>query len=222
VNHLKGTLPPPHVSSTLLLGIGLVAGVIGLGFVIWLVGRAIGAIADGVAGRPRIPRARTTYTIFSALCLLSFVLAIASMNLARLIYTHARVGEATRIGDLRCEALADGLVRTTFSSVSPHPVASESVAEQAPSCRIEASVMTMRQLPARLGISAVLRITQVGHKELPAEEPTWWNSKLGLFPLKLLMRGSSSTEATTAPDGAAVWAVVATPTGLLLQRSGGV
>jgi hypothetical protein len=220
VNTLKGTLPPPHVTSSLLLGIGLVAGVIGLGFLIWFLGRAIGAVVDGVAGRPRIPRARTTYTIFSALCGLSFLLAMTSLNLARLIHTHARIFEPTRIGDLRCEAVPGGMVRTTFSSVSPHPVASESVSEKASTCRIEASVAAMRQLPAKLGIPAIWRVTQVGHKEVPAEEPSWWNANLGLFPLGLVMRGTSKAEATATPDPIAVWAVVATPTGLQLQRSG--
>lgn len=221
MNTLKGTLPPPHVSSSLLLGIGLVAGLIGLAFIVWFAGRAIGAVIDGVAGRPRIPRARTTYTIFTGLCIFCFVLALASMNLARLIHTHARIYQPTRIGDLRCEPMPGGQVRTTFSTVSPHPTASESVAEVGTTCRLEAAVVTMRQLPAKLGVPAILRVTQVGHKDLPAEEPTWWNPNLGLFPQALLVRGSTHAEATTAPDAAAVWAVVATPTGLLLQRSGG-
>jgi hypothetical protein len=221
VNTLKGTLPPPHVSPSLLLGIGLVAGVIGVGFVVWFVARATGAVVDGIAGRPRIPRARTTYTIFATLCVVSFVVAIAAMNLGRLIHTHARVVDPVRIGDLRCEAVAGGLVRTTFSTVSPHPVASESVAEKSPTCRIEASVVTMRLVPAKLGVPTIWRVTQVGHKDLPAEEPTWWNPNLGLFPLGLLERRSTSAEATATPDPTAVWAVVATPTGLVLKPSGG-
>jgi hypothetical protein len=221
VNSLKGTLPPPHVSSTLLLGIGLVAGVIGAAFVVWFLIRAAGAAFDGVAGRPRIPRARTTYTIFAGLCLVSFALAIASMNLARLMATHVRIVGPTRVGDLRCELLRGGQVRATFSSVSPHPVASESVAETGPNCRIEASMMTMRQLPARLGMPEMWRVSHVGHKDLPAEDPRWWNPRLGVFPLGLLVRGSTSAEATTAPDETAVWAVIATPTGLVLQKSGG-
>jgi hypothetical protein len=220
VNSLKGTLPPPHVSSSLLLGIGLVAGVIGLGFIVWFLTRGLGALIDGVAGRPRIPRARTTYTIFTGLCVFSFALAITSMNLARLIHTHARIYQPTRIGDLRCEPVAGGKVRTTFSTVSPHPTASESVAEVGSNCRIEASVVTMRGLPARLGVPAILRVTQVGHREMPLEEPSWWNTNLGMFPLGLLVRGSTTAEATATPDAAAVWVVVATPTGLVLKPSG--
>ena len=217
---LKGTLPPPQLTSSLLLGIAVVAALLALGFLLWFVGQAVAKVIDVVASRQRIPRARTTYLVFAILCGAFLILASASVSAARLLHSHTRVTGPTRLGEVRCDSLAKGNVRTTFSAAPPTTPVIETAEEPAASCRIEVAVVTLRGLPARFGIGSLARITQIGNKSVPSNDPEWWTPQLGFFPLRLLVRESVNVQASSAPDGIPLSAVVDTPPGLILRPGG--
>jgi hypothetical protein len=205
------------MKSALLLAIAAGAAAMGSVLLLWFLIRGLGRLFD----RPRIPRAGVTYFFFGLLCAVSLGVAAISVNLARLFEEHTRVLGPTRLGELRCEPLEGGRVRTTFVPRGTEGRDGETVEEAAPTCRIEAAVVTMRTLPPPIGVVSLSRVTQVGHKPVSATGSTLWAPQLGQFPLGIFVREAKNTEASASPDEKTVWAVVATPAGLVLERSGG-
>src|SRR5687768_292469 len=77
--------------------------------VLWLLGRGLSGLVD----RPRVPRPGTTYVAFSVLVIVLASTAAIAWGLRGLYLEHANIGGPTRLGQLRCEPVAGGKVRTT-------------------------------------------------------------------------------------------------------------
>jgi hypothetical protein len=193
-------------SSLFILAVA--AGAVAALLLLWVLGRALWGLVD----RPRVPRPGTTYAAFLVLVALLVTVGALFYGLRGLYLDHANIGGPTRLGELRCEALAGGKVRTTFTPLVTG-MAPGSVEEAASSCRIELDLIRMRGYPSTgpIGLGSLVRISAVGHEPRPLSAlPQLGPDRL---PVSLLVRQRNRAEATTPPEANVVWTVTAMPAG---------
>jgi hypothetical protein len=198
--------------------VGGVAGLVGLVLFLWLALRGLARLFD----RPRVPLGPATYIILVALCGGMLTVGGAAYGIARLLRDHARLEGRVRLAELRCEKAGPGHVRITFapsnSGTSPERIDSVGSA-----CLVSADLVRLRSWPSRLGVSALVRVTKVGEAERPSQNPVWLStaSTAPQWPMSLMIRDAQTTSVAAAPDARAVYQVVASPDGLVLEKSGG-
>jgi hypothetical protein len=176
--------------------------------VLWLLGRGLGGLVD----RPRVPRPGTTYAAFAILVAVVGTLAALLYGLRGLYLDYANIGAPTRLGELRCEPLAGGKVRTTFTPAEIG-AAPETVEEAGSSCQIELDLVRMRGYPSTgpIGLGSLARVSAVGHRPRPATAPL--QLLPDKLPVSLLVRHRNRAEAITPPEANTVWNVIAVPAG---------
>ena len=194
------------------------AGAVGLVLFLWLASRALGRLFD----RPRVPLGAGTYVILTALCGVMLTVGGVAYGISRLLRDHARLEGRVRLAELRCEKAAPGHVRITFSPVDPtvQPERFDSVGS---ACLVSADLVRMRALFSRLGVSALVRVTRVGQASRPTLNPEWLRpgSPEAPWAMGLVVRDSQAASVAAAPDAKTVYQVVASPDGLVLEKSGG-
>jgi hypothetical protein len=200
--------------------IGAVAGVLGVLLLLWLVWRGLGRVLD----RPRIPMGRATYLVLGLLCVVMLAVAAFPLGVGRLLRDHARIdGLRTQVAEVRCAPAPQGKVRITFAPTGAGQAAPEQVESTGPSCRLSADLVTLRALPARLGLGTLVRITQVGEATRPTDAPDWLlpvPDVAPAFPMALVVRQARRVSLQAQPDAAAVYHLVASPDGLALHAAG--
>jgi hypothetical protein len=216
---MSGTL---HEIPVALKTIGVVAGVVGAILFLWLIWHALRRLVDS----PRVPMSRATYFVLGMLCLVLLAVAAFPVGVGRLLRDHARVdgGQRTRVAEVRCAPAAKGKVRITYAPTGGDAADEEQIESAGPSCRLLAEVVTLRALPARLGLGTLVRVTEVGEAARPSEMPAWLlpaPDQSPRFPLALVVRQARRTSLQAPPDAAAVYHLVASPQGLALERSTG-
>jgi hypothetical protein len=203
-------LGPSSLFVLALIAVGIAALLL-----LWLIGRGLGGLVD----RPRVPRPGTTYVAFLVLIAVLGVLAGLTYGLRGLYLDYANIGGPSRLGELRCESLAGGKVRTTFTPAVVG-AASETAEEAGSSCRIELDMIRMRGYPSTgpIGLGSLARVSAVGHQPRPLTGPP----QLGpdRLPLSLLVRQRNNAEATTPPEANAIWNVTALPAGAPTRPAG--
>ncbi len=197
---------------TLLLILGVLAASACALLLLWMLVRALAGLID----RPRVPRPGSTYAAFTFLAGVALVLAISLLGLARLIDGHARVNGPTTLGQLRCLPMGTGKVQVVFTASSG---ASETFEQDAASCAIEATLLTLRPLPPPIGVAVYARVTRIGDRPRSAELP-FWAPTITWFPLSRLVQSAAAQQATAAPDPNGVLQVVASDAGITLARPG--
>jgi hypothetical protein len=214
---------PIHELPVGLAVVGTVAGLVGAGLLVLLLWHAFRRVVDS----PRIPLSKATYGALSVVCLVLLGVGLVRLGIGRLLRDHARLdgaGGKTRVAEVRCTPVAAGKVRITFAPIGAGTAKPEQFESNGPGCRVSAELVTMRALPARLGVATLVRVTQVGEEARPPENPDWLvppaNTVPG-FPLALVVRGARSTSVSATPDARAVSHLVASPAGLELEKSGG-
>ena len=204
-----------------LKSVGFVAGVLGIVLFLWLGWHALRRVLDS----PRVPLSGATYFVLGVLCLALLVVAAVPLGVAQVLRQHARVnGDRTQVGEVRCTKAGAGKVRITFVRAGGGDSPPEQVESTGPSCRLSAEVVTLRGLPARLGLGTLVRITRMGEAARPSDVPAWLLPAPDVpppFPFALLVRGSRLTALQATPDERAVYQLVATPAGVALERAGG-
>jgi hypothetical protein len=202
--------------------VGGVAGVVGLVLFLWLASRALRRLFD----RPRVPLGAATYVILTALCGGLLTVGGVAYGIARLLRDHARLEGRVRLAELRCEKGAPGRVRITFAPVDA-TVQPERQPEQfdtvGSACLVSVDLVRMRALPSRLGVSALVRVTRVGEANRPTQNPEWLRpgSPEAPWAMGLVVRESQAASVAAAPDAGTVYQLVASPEGLVLEKSGG-
>jgi hypothetical protein len=214
---------PIHELPVGLAVVGAVAGLAGVVLLAWLLWHAFRRVVD----QPRIPLSKATYGALSLVCLALLAVGLVRLGIGRLLKDHARLdgaGGKTRVAEVRCTPVSAGKVRITFAPVGAGTAKPEQFESNGPGCRVSAELVTMRALPARLGVATLVRVTRVGEEARPPENPDWLvpppDAAPG-FPLALVVRGARSTSVSAAPDERAVYHLVASPSGLELEKSGG-
>jgi hypothetical protein len=209
---------PFHDSPYLLIAVGGVAGLAGLVLFLWLASRALARLFD----RPRVPLGAATYVILTAMCGGLLTVGGVAYGIVRLLRDHARLDGRVHLAELRCEQGAPGRVRITFSpnGVTNPPQSFDSAGS---ACLVSADLVRMRALPSRLGVPAMVRVTRVGEASPPTHNPDWLRpgSPTAPWALGLVVRESQAASVAAAPDAAAVYQLVASPDGLVLEKSGG-
>jgi hypothetical protein len=170
-----------------------------------------------------VPLGAVTYILLTALCGAALTVGGAAYATNRLLRDHARLEGRVRLAELRCEKAAPGHVRITFAPAAPSTDAPERIDSTGSACLVSADLVRLRALPSRLGVSALVRVTRVGQAERPSRNPEWLStaSSAPPFPLTLMIRDAQTTSVAAAPDARAVYQVVASPEGLVLEKSGG-
>jgi hypothetical protein len=211
---MSGTL---HEIPVVLKTIGAVAGVLGVLLLLWLVWHGLRRVIDS----PRIPMSRATYLVLGLLCLVMLAVAAFPLGVGRLLRDHARIDEqGTQVAQIRCTPGPQGKVTITYAPVGDGAVA-EQIESTGPSCRLLAEVVTLRSLPARLGLGTLVRVTQVGEATRPTDAPSWLlpvPDVAPAFPMALVVRQSRRVSLQAQPDAAAVYHLVASPDGLAFHR----
>jgi hypothetical protein len=207
-----------HDSPSLLIAVGGVAGLVGAILFLWLASRALGRLFD----RPRVPLRAATYVVLTGLCGALLTVGGVAYGIVRLLRDHARLEGRVRLAELRCEKGAPGHVRITFSPVDT-TVQPESIDSVGSACLVSADLVRMRALPSRLGVSALVRVTRVGEASRPTHNPEWLRpgSPQAPWAMGLVVRDSQAASVAAAPDAKTVYQVVASPEGLVLEKSGG-
>jgi hypothetical protein len=209
---------PPY----LLIAVGGAAGLAGLVLFLWLAWRALRRMVNS----PRVPLGAATYVILTALCGGLLTVGGAAYGISRLLRDHARLDGRVRLAELRCEKTAPGRVRITFApwgTSAPSPDRSEQIESNGSDCRVSADLVRLRALPSRLGVSALVRVSRVGESTVPAQNPEWLQPghAVPAWPLALVVRDSQTSSVAALPDARAVYHLVASPDGLVLEKSGG-
>jgi hypothetical protein len=158
---------PIHEVPIALSVAGTVAGVAGAVLLVWLVWHAFRRVVDS----PRIPLSNATYFVLSLVCAALLAVGLVRLGIGRLLRDHARLdanGSKTRVAEVRCTPGAAGKVRITFAPVGAAG-APEQFESAGPSCQVSAELVTMRALPARLGVGTLVRVTRVGEAPRPPE-----------------------------------------------------
>jgi hypothetical protein len=127
------------------------------------------------------------------------------------------------MGEVRCARIGAGRVRITFAP-SVQGAVPEQVDSAGPSCELGTEVYTMRAVPARLGFGALARVTHLGEATRPTEVPAWLRAapdSRPTWPLALVVRQARATSVKADPDPRAVYHLVASPEGVVLERAGG-
>jgi hypothetical protein len=206
-----------HDSPYLLILVGGAAGLAGLILFLWLAGRALRWLFD----RPRVPLGAATYVIATAVCGALLTVGGVSYGISRLLRDHARLDGRVHLAELRCEQAAPGRVRITFSPVDPglQPEHFDIVGS---SCLVSADLVRMRALPSRLGVPALVRVTRVGQASRPTHNPEWLRpgSPSAPWAMGLVVRDAQAASVAAPPD-AGLYHLVASPEGLVLEKSGG-
>jgi len=216
---------PLHDSPYLLIAVGGAAGVVGLILFLWLAWRALRRLFNS----PRVPLGAATYVILTALCGGLLTVGGAAYGISRLLRDHARLEGRVRLAELRCEKAAPGRVRITFApwgSSAPAPERTEQIESAGSDCRVSADLVRLRALPSRLGVSALVRVSRVGESNRPTLNPEWLqpshaSASLGRWPLALVVRDSQTSSVAAPADSRATYHLVASPEGLVLEKSGG-
>ncbi len=207
-----------HDSPYLLIAVGGAAGLAGAVLFLWLASCALRRLFD----RPRVPLGGATYVIVTALCAGLLSIGGVAYGITRLLRDHARLEGRVRLAELRCEQGAPGRVRITFAPVegSAQPQSFDSAGT---ACLVSADLVRMRALPSRLGVSALVRVTRVGETSPPTRNPEWLRpgSPSVPWPMGLVVREWQAASVAAAPETGAVYQVVASPEGLVLEKSGG-
>jgi hypothetical protein len=209
-----------HEIPVILKTIGAVAGVLGVLLFLWLAWHGLRRVLDS----PRIPMSRATYMVFGLLCVVMLAIAAFPLGVGRVLRDHARVdGQRTQVAEVRCAPGPQGKVRITFAPTGAGQAAPEQIESTGPSCRLSAEVVTLRALPARLGLGTLVRVTQVGEAARPSEAPDWMlpvPDVAPAFPMALVVRQARRVSLQAQPDAAAVYHLVASPDGLALHTAG--
>jgi hypothetical protein len=192
---------------------------VGLGLFLWLASRGLARLFD----RPRVPLGAATYIILVGLCGGLLTVGGAAYGIARLLRDHARLEGRVRLAELRCEKSSPGHVRITFAPTNPGSSAPERIDSVGSSCLVSADLVRLRALPSRLGVKTLVRVTRVGEAERPSQNPVWLStaSTAPQWPMSLMIRDAQTTSVAATPDARAVYQVVASPEGLVLEKSGG-
>jgi hypothetical protein len=198
-----------------LLGLSVACGVIAALLFLWLLARAIERLID----QPRLPRPGITHGVFLLLGAFFAAIALAAFGTNRLLLDHARLRAPMRLGHLRCEPLADGRVRATFTPEvlsEGHAVYNDSAPPQisedaGASCRIRADVITMRPLARRIAGPYLARTAAVGQTERNRRASDLWRPETKKFPISLLVREVARVQADAPADPVGRWAVIAMP-----------
>jgi hypothetical protein len=213
---------PIHEVPIALSVAGTVAGVAGAVLLAWLVWHALRRVVDS----PRVPLSNATYLVLSLLCLALLGVGLVRLGIGRLLRDHARLdagGNKTRVAEVRCAPGAAGKVRITFAPVGA-ATAPEQFESAGPGCLLAAELVTMRALPARLGVGTLVRVTRVGEAARPAGNPPWLvpaPDAAPRFPLALVVREARTTSVSAQPDAQAVYHLLASPAGLELEKQTG-
>lgn len=200
--------------------VGVAAGLLGVGLLLWLLFHA----ARGLVDQPRVPRSRATYGFYSVLCVALLAGAGGIFGLQRLLRDHARLdGGKTRVAEVRCQRSGAGKVRLTYAAART-PAVPASVESAGSSCVLTADLVTMRRFLGRVGMGTLVRVTRLGDEPRPPENPPWLvpaASTPAPLPMGLLVHHAREASVSVAPDDQAVFHLVASPEGLALEKSGG-
>lgn len=210
-----------HELPLALKAVGIVAGVLGAVLFVWLGWHALRRVLDS----PRIPLGGATYFILGLLCVGLLAVAAVPLGVGQLLREHALVdGAGTRVAEVRCTPAGAGKVRISFTPTRSPDGAAEQVESAGPDCRLSAELVTLRSLPARLGLGALVRVTNVGEATRPSGLPSWalpGPNSPPPFPMALLVRQARVTSVQAAADAGAIYHLVASPHGVTLERAGG-
>jgi hypothetical protein len=209
-----------HEIPVIVKTVGAVAGVLGVLLFLWLLWHGLRRVVDS----PRIPMSRATYMVLGVLCLVMLAVAAFPLGVGRLLRDHARVdGQRTQVAEIRCAPGPRGTVRITYAPTGAGDAPAEQIESTGPSCRLSAEVVTLRALPARLGLGTLVRITQVGENARPSEAPDWLlpvPDVAPAFPMALVVRQARRVSLQAQPDAGAVYHLMASPDGLALHTAG--
>ena len=210
-----------HDSPSLLILVGGVAGVVGAILFLWLASRALRRLFD----RPRVPLGAATYVILTALCGACSPWAAsltASPGCCAITpgWTDACGWPSSAARRGLPAACASPSPRSTPPS---SPSAPEQIDSVGSACLVSADLVRMRALPSRLGVSALVRVTRVGEASRPTQNPEWLRpgSPEAPWAMGLVVRESHAASVAAAPDAGTVYQLVASPDGLVLEKSGG-
>jgi hypothetical protein len=152
----------------------VIVGFLGALFAGYLLGLLTWYAVQRMRDQPRVPLRAATYLILVILCAGLFGVSISGLGAAGLFRDHEPAAGKQRLGRLRCEKIAAGRARATFTPSEPLAGAPETYEIEGETCALSIALVRLRALPAALGASTTLsRVERVGPVERPRRNPPW-------------------------------------------------